>query len=318
MMINNNKIKILYCEDEAVTRKMAILYMNLEKYEHYIAQDGAEGFELYKKHKPDIVITDISMPKMTGIELIENINKCKIKKPHIIMTTSNKEFQFILNAIKLGVNNFILKPLDLKQIASVFTKTLDEVIIGKELELQKTFNQIILDFQDNLLITFHNNQIINANKSFLSFFDCETLNEFTINYQTLSKNIILENNEIVFKDDEDFLQRFLVDNTKNKIKILNRNNYEIRTFLIKYTNISIFENEILLSLTDITEIEEESKKFELQATTDVLTKIYNRLKFHELLDYEIARYKRYDISFSIIMFDIDKFKTINDTYGHMM
>jgi diguanylate cyclase (GGDEF)-like protein/PAS domain S-box-containing protein len=55
---------------------------------------------------------------------------------------------------------------------------------------------------------------------------------------------------------------------------------------------------------------------EKQASTDTLTGIYNRLKFSKLLDMELARASRYKSSMAIIMFDIDKFKDVNDTYGH--
>ena len=56
---------------------------------------------------------------------------------------------------------------------------------------------------------------------------------------------------------------------------------------------------------------------ERQATTDSLTGIYNRLKFNEVLDREIQEALRYNNPLSLIMFDIDHFKAINDTYGHL-
>lgn len=67
---------------------------------------------------------------------------------------------------------------------------------------------------------------------------------------------------------------------------------------------------------DITERMEMEQKLLKMATIDSLTNIYNRQKTEELLDAEIARSKRYDIALSVIMFDIDHFKSINDTYGH--
>lgn len=61
---------------------------------------------------------------------------------------------------------------------------------------------------------------------------------------------------------------------------------------------------------------EANKLLEYRATTDMLTKIYNRVKFHEILEGEIQRAKRHGTPLSVIMFDIDHFKRINDTYGH--
>lgn len=80
---------------------------------------------------------------------------------------------------------------------------------------------------------------------------------------------------------------------------------------------------VLLVIEDITELknaEEKMKKLnellESQASTDPLTGISNRLRFNEALDAEIKRSQRYGMRLSLIMFDVDRFKAINDTYGH--
>jgi diguanylate cyclase (GGDEF)-like protein len=63
-------------------------------------------------------------------------------------------------------------------------------------------------------------------------------------------------------------------------------------------------------------IKEKTKELEILATTDMLTEIYNRRKLYEILEHEYTRAKRYGTDLSIIMFDIDYFKKINDTHGH--
>lgn len=315
---SRNKIKILYCEDENITRKLVMRYINIENYDYYIAMNGAEGLELYKKYKPDIVITDISMPVMNGIELIEEINKLNYsKKPKTIITTSHKEAGFLLNAIKFGVNNFIVKPLDKKQIDLVFEKILSDVMMEKNLEYQTNLNKAILDFQDNLIITFNENKIINANKSFLDFFNTKDIHEFRLKYHSIIRTF--EYTNIEYNTDEEWFNAVNLE-TSNKIvvKIKCSKTGIIKTFLVKYKDLNIIEKEFILSLTDITEIEEESKKFELQATTDILTKVYNRLKFNEIIETNILKSKNENIPFSLLMLDIDKFKNINDNYGHQV
>jgi len=69
-------------------------------------------------------------------------------------------------------------------------------------------------------------------------------------------------------------------------------------------------------IRDITRRKELENELEKTATTDRLTQAYNRTKFHEVIKIEFERAKRYDHTLSIIMFDIDHFKKINDTYGH--
>ncbi|MFQ5779351.1 MAG: GGDEF domain-containing protein [Nitrospiria bacterium] len=82
----------------------------------------------------------------------------------------------------------------------------------------------------------------------------------------------------------------------------------VRTKQIQIKNESL-ENEI-------TERKKAEKKLEALATTDPLTSIYNRRKFLEFLEYEIKRIQRYKNNLSLVMFDIDHFKEVNDLYGH--
>ncbi len=65
-------------------------------------------------------------------------------------------------------------------------------------------------------------------------------------------------------------------------------------------------------------LKQQAEKFEIQATIDPLTQVYNRLKFNTILDLEVQRSKRYSRDLSIIIFDIDHFKKVNDTYGHLI
>lgn len=313
----DNKIKILYCEDENITKKLVMTYLNMERFHCFTASNGIEGLEIVKKEKPDILITDINMPEMTGIELIEEISKLDIPQPHIIITTSHKDTKFLLNAIKHGVNNFIVKPIERQQIEIVFEKAIHEITVQKELEYQKILNKTILDFQDNLIITFKEDEIINVNKSFLDFFNIKDLQEFNNSNESLSSVFISSN--LDYKNHHEWVEKIKkTNNEKVTVQIMSEKLNKKITFLVKYSHINTTNDHFILSMTDITELEEESKKFEIQATTDELTKVYNRLKFNQIMEKEISKSKRYNMSFSIIMFDIDKFKTINDTYGHQI
>jgi diguanylate cyclase (GGDEF)-like protein len=72
----------------------------------------------------------------------------------------------------------------------------------------------------------------------------------------------------------------------------------------------------VISFTDITELKKYAYKLNYQATHDNLTQLYNRQKLNDELEKEIARQKRYGHPFSLVMFDIDNFKSINDQFGH--
>jgi diguanylate cyclase (GGDEF)-like protein len=73
---------------------------------------------------------------------------------------------------------------------------------------------------------------------------------------------------------------------------------------------------VVLNSIDITKIKEMEEELKRLSITDPLTQIYNRAKFHQALEEEIKRQRRYETDLTAIMLDIDHFKPINDTYGH--
>lgn len=73
---------------------------------------------------------------------------------------------------------------------------------------------------------------------------------------------------------------------------------------------------VIVSLADITEMEREREMLELKSNTDALTSLKNRRFFDKAIEFEIIDSKKQNLPLSLIMFDIDKFKNINDTYGH--
>ena len=106
---------ILYIEDDAITRKQLAKYFKSECRELYTAVDGQEGFELYQKHDPDIVITDIEMPKLNGLEMAKKIRK-KSLSTQIIIITAYKKDEYLLQAVNLQLTQYLLKPISIEKI----------------------------------------------------------------------------------------------------------------------------------------------------------------------------------------------------------
>lgn len=104
-------IKILYIEDEEYIRSNGVEYLSFYSDFVYEAVDGIDGYEQYKKLKPDIIICDILMPRMNGLELIEKIRK-EDKLTKIIVATARIDTEFLLKAVELGLVKYIIKPID--------------------------------------------------------------------------------------------------------------------------------------------------------------------------------------------------------------
>lgn len=124
-------VRVLYVEDEPSIRLvmqeiLSPLFSSLET-----AEDGADGLEKWDKFHPDLVITDIRMPRLNGLEMIRAI---KTQKPDqsIIVTSAHNDAEYLLVLINLGVNSFIVKPLNLADLLGVLYKELTAVVLEKQ------------------------------------------------------------------------------------------------------------------------------------------------------------------------------------------
>ena len=119
----SQKLKLLYVEDNKDAREMTITLLK-DFFGHItIAVDGEDGLEKFKNDDFDLVITDINMPRLSGLEMSKAIRVIKKTTPIIIISAHNEEDIF-LDSIQMGVNGYILKPIDITQ----FTNILFQVI----------------------------------------------------------------------------------------------------------------------------------------------------------------------------------------------
>lgn len=159
-----HKIKessILYVEDDEVTRKQIAQFLKPQCKTLYTALNGQEAFELYEKFSPDIVITDIEMPKLNGLELAKKIRACSLTT-QIIIITAYKTPKYLFDAVNLQLVQYLLKPINLDGI----TRVLDfasNFLKGIDLETKKHFSKNMhYDTYTKELI--NNRSIINLSK----------------------------------------------------------------------------------------------------------------------------------------------------------
>ena len=105
-------LSILYAEDEEMLREK--LQETLSKIfgTVYVAKNGQEAFELFKKYQIDLVLTDINMPIMNGIELIRSIHEYSEQQPMVIVASAHNEPRLLTALINMGIDQFLNKPID--------------------------------------------------------------------------------------------------------------------------------------------------------------------------------------------------------------
>ena len=116
--IDKYPYSVLFADDEEKIRQSMERLLSLKFETIYLAKDGAEALEIYKEKSPDIVITDIMMPNMTGLELTKEIREISRETP-VIIATAHNETDFFIEAIENGVVRFLLKPIELPKLFSM-------------------------------------------------------------------------------------------------------------------------------------------------------------------------------------------------------
>ena len=156
-------LKILYIDDEDYIRENAIEYLNFYCDRVYEASNGKEGLEAFKTYQPDIIITDIKMPKLDGLEMVREIRK-KDKKTKIIIATAFLETSYLLKAVELGLIKYIIKPITEDKLLPILKScTLDLINENNILNLGDDFIFDIL----NKTLFYKDEQVSLAKKELL-------------------------------------------------------------------------------------------------------------------------------------------------------
>ena len=112
------KIKILVAEDEIVAQKIYKKGLIETVFEKQIVGDGESALELYLAWKPDIVILDFRMPKMTGYSVLKQIReRYKDTTTIIVMATAISDKEEVMACVKLGIQGYIVKPVKMDTIS---------------------------------------------------------------------------------------------------------------------------------------------------------------------------------------------------------
>ena len=207
-------LKVLYVEDNAEARLAVGELLNHFFDEIIVGVDGIDGVEKFDIAEFDLVISDIKMPRMNGVEMAKAI---RVKSPHtpIIMATAHQESEYLLECIRCKVDGYLLKPIDIDQLQDAILKVANQIYC---------------------------------------------------------------------------------DRASQKYELHLKEQVEVRT----------------------KELEIAHEKLMNMLNKDSMTGLYNRRYFNEISNILLQIAKRERTHLSALMIDIDKFKLINDAYGHLV
>jgi DNA-binding response OmpR family regulator len=155
---------ILYVEDEPLIRQNAVEYLSRYCKKVFEAKDGFEGLEVYKEHQPDLIISDIKMPKLNGLDFASQVRQNDKKTP-IIIATAHAETEYLLKAVELQLVKYIIKPITseklqeaLSMVCETLEHTKDSLIHLDDKTRYDLLNQSLF-IDDTLIKLTHNEQL---------------------------------------------------------------------------------------------------------------------------------------------------------------
>jgi len=350
------KFKVLVADDEESLRGIVKEILTDSGYDVDDACDGKEAMELVRKNSYDVVISDIRMPEVSGIELLEMIKKFN-PKIEVIMMTSHASVETAIKAIRLGAYDYLTKPFeDLDIITTVINRTVEKLKL--EIKIKELLSELSTKNDEIQSLYKHTTELTTTLK-------LEEILKLSIN--ALSK--LSKTSKVIFwaytPDEDCMVGRYSTHVDPEKLKDMKHelkgsksitNYYQFidsdvelkkrmglvddasRIMLVslmvggRFSGVfSVYnddpnvtfgkgEKELIKQFIGNVAVQAENaylhQMLKSMAIRDGLTNLYNHRHFQNALAQELERASRYGKELAVVLFDIDHFKNYNDTQGH--
>lgn len=219
----------------------------------YLADNGAEGYAAYRCHRPDIIVTDINMSVMDGLEMAQKIKKDE-PEAKIIIVSALDEKKYFQKAINIGIFRYLSKPVRVPVLIEALCDAASAIEHEKNIKIMEGRFKDIFNYQNNLLAMVQDGTPILVNRQFLDFFGVSNLENFMEEHMGLDP-LLLEHNGFLFSVGENRWYDEVLK-TPGKLfhtKMVNHNG-EIRHLILNLRTVPEKENCAILSFNDITDL----------------------------------------------------------------
>lgn len=139
-------LSVLYVEDDAATREELAMMLAPWVRELFVAVDGQDGLDQFRAHRPDIVVTDIQMPRVSGLAMCADIRNLAPEQLIVVLSAYN-DVEYLFRAIELGINQYITKPVNVERLLLRLAQMAEGLLAQKERER----NRVLLEQYKHLV-----------------------------------------------------------------------------------------------------------------------------------------------------------------------
>lgn len=306
-------VTVLLVDDDTFIRAQVSAILERVVGEVFTAEDGETALAVLASETPDILITDIVMPGMDGLDLADHVRRIDPDIP-IFVATGVDEPELLIKAVERDIDQLLLKPLLPDALVAAIRKTVRRVDMRRRLVEAESALRLIMDTYPNHVVLVDQGRIAYLNEGLRTHLGLESFEAFRDSGASLG-DFFAEFDGEEYPGGEGWIDSLVGDqlDRERMVRIPNPRDPGRRagTFVIGHKEFPT-PGKFLITLTDVSELEDRSRHLHDQASTDPLTGLLNRRSFTDLLEQASLGGR----PFSVIMFDIDHFKRINDDFGH--
>ncbi len=302
-------LKLLYVEDDAIARNSTLELLENFFTDITVAVDGQDGLNKFKENDFDLIISDINMPKLDGIEMIKEIRAIK-QNEFVIFLSAHNENSYLAEGITLGVEGYLLKPLNLKSFILVLTKVCKNIKIQRLSDTHQSNLENVVKIQTQVLehkLYFDElTGLYNRYSFFEDIKDIDTPVIFIVDinkFKTINEIYGSHTGSIVLKQFASLLSDFSL-NTSYKVYRISADEFVIRDD-VKFIDPDKYEEDINVLFNRIKKfvVEVGKDSIAIEVTVGISTSEHNAYECALIaLDHAKENHKAYEMYSS----DIDK------------
>ena len=316
-----SKLNLLYVEDDTATMEASLFL--LENFFDTIitAVDGKDGLEKFKNNRIDLIITDINMPYINGLEMIDEIKK-RDREVKVIIFSANIEPKFFTESIKLGVDGYLLKPIDMSQLIKLLKNIVSSMRLRDEINKNTKQLQTVVDASHDPIMVIKQDYTIDFmsksikdNMHTLDIADRDNPKCYEVSYHR-NTPCDGENHRCPLKDVMETQKATTIVHKYKDGRYIEVGATPLFDEEDRCVGIVEVSRDITKHITDKERLERQKEILQYKAQHDKLTGLPNKSLFEERLKEAIVEADKNRTKFTLFFIDLNKFKWVNDNLGH--